>query len=273
MGDAADPSGSDENPRRQVLVTVPVGAVIHRLARVTSTNDVARDLARDGAPHGTAVVAEEQTSGRGTKGRVWHSPPGLGLYASFILRFPDLGPASAFHFLPLAAGLAAADAVWEAAGIEARLKWPNDLVLGRRKLGGILAESVSTGSSPGFAVVGVGINVGHGERDFPEGLRQSSTSLCLAGGRPADKEGVFAALCRTLDNWYNSLIRGEKDAIARAFGDRAAFSPGDPVRVTTGAGSFPGTYRGLDAEGRLLAERRGRTETVSVDDIRDLDWV
>lgn len=253
-------------------MTVAIGAVVHRLAKATSTNDVARDLARDGAAHGTAVVAEEQTGGRGTKGRFWHSPPGLGLYASFVLRFPDLGPASAFHFLPLAAGLAAVDAVREAAGIEVRLKWPNDLVRERLKLGGVLAESVSTGSAPGFAVVGVGINVNHGGQDFPEGLRRSATSLRLAGGRPVDKEGVFAALCRTLDNWYNPLIRGDKEQIAKAFEDRAAFSPGDPVRVTTGAGTFPAAYRGLDAEGRLLAERRGRTEVVSVGDIRGLDW-
>lgn len=250
---------------------MPLGIVLHRLATVSSTNDAARDLAREGAPHGTAVVAEEQTKGRGTKGRAWHSPPGLGLYVSFVLRFPAGGPGPSFHLLPLAAGVAAADAVLAASGIEARLKWPNDLVQDRRKLGGILVESVSTGSDTGFAVVGVGVNVGHGKGDFPEELRPRVTSLHLAGGRPTDRDAVFTALCRTLDNWYNVLIRGEAAPIVEAFEDRAVFSRGDPILVTTGSGSFRGVYRGLDARGRLLVGRRGRTEPVLLDDILGLE--
>ena len=249
---------------------MPLGTVVHRLEVAPSTNDAARDLARDGAPHGTAVIAEEQTRGRGTKGRAWHSPRGPGLYVSFVLRFA--GPGPAFPLLPLAAGLAAVDAVREAAHIEARLKWPNDLVWERRKLGGVLAESVSAGASPAFAVVGVGINVGHDSSDFPEDLRPRSTSLRMIGGRPAGKEALFGALCRSLDNWYNALIRGEKDAIVKAFEDRAAFSPGDPVLVTTAAETFIATYAGIDGEGRMMIRRRDAEEIVALDDIRGLDW-
>lgn len=250
---------------------MPLGTVVHKLGTVSSTNDAARDLAREGAAHGTAVLAEEQTRGRGTKGRLWHSPPGMGLYVSFVLRFPPQGPGPLFHLLPLAAGVAVADAVLAASGIEVRLKWPNDLVRDGRKLGGILVESVSTGSGPAFAVVGVGINVGHRAEDFPEELRLRASSLDLIGGRPTDKDAVFAALCRALDNWYNAIIRGEPGPIIKAFEDRAAFAPGDLVRVTTGSGPFQGVYRGLDDRGRLLVGRRGRTEPVALDDILGLE--
>ncbi|MFO7734117.1 MAG: hypothetical protein R6X21_10770, partial [Candidatus Aminicenantes bacterium] len=95
---------------------MPLGTVVHKLGTVSSTNDAARDLAREGAAHGTAVLAEEQTRGRGTKGRLWHSPPGMGLSVSFVLPFPPQSPGPLFHLLPLAAGVAAADAVLAASG-------------------------------------------------------------------------------------------------------------------------------------------------------------
>src|SRR4030042_3747665 len=162
---------------------MPLGTIVYRRDRVDSTNDVARELALAGADHGTAVVAGEQTRGRGTKGRVWHSPPGLGLYASFILRGPGAGPVPFLHLLPLAAGLAASDAVLAGAGVAVRLKWPNDLVYDGKKLGGILSEGVSGGPAGDFAVVGGGITVDHVPGDFPADLRASSTSLRIIGGR------------------------------------------------------------------------------------------
>src|SRR5512142_2739373 len=99
---------------------MPFCAVVHRVESVSSTNDVARNLAQEGAAHGTAVLAREQTRGRGTKGRSWHSPAGLGLYASFILRGSEGIPVPSPHLLPLAVGLAVADAILEAAEIETR---------------------------------------------------------------------------------------------------------------------------------------------------------
>ncbi len=250
---------------------MPVGTVVHRLESVGSTNDAARLLALAGAAHGTAVVADEQTLGRGTRGRSWHSPRGLGLYASFILRGTVDGPVPSLHLLPLAAGLAASDAVLTAAGIEVRLKWPNDLVHDGKKLGGILSEGVSGATGGDFAVVGVGINVGHGVRDFSEDLRASSTSLRLLAGRAVTIEPVFDALCRALDCWYNALARGEKGSVVRTFGARLAFPPGVSIRVATPAGTFTGLCRGLDEEGRLLVERDGAAGTVALDAVLSLD--
>jgi BirA family transcriptional regulator, biotin operon repressor / biotin---[acetyl-CoA-carboxylase] ligase len=251
---------------------VAFGTIVHRLASVGSTNDAARDLALAGAAHGTAVVAREQTCGRGTKGRAWHSPAGLGLYASFVVRGAAGGPVPFPHLLPLAAGLAAADAISALALIQVSLKWPNDLVFGGRKLGGILSEAVTGASEGDFAVVGIGVNVGHGRDDLPDGLGDTATSLRLAGGAAeATVEALFEVLCRTFDSWYNALARGEKGRIVAAAEARLAFQPGRAVRVTTAEATFEAVCRGLDAEGRLVVDRGGEAGTAVLDAVLGLE--
>ena len=252
---------------------MPLGATVHRLGTVLSTNDTARALALEGAAHGTAVLAAEQTRGKGTRGRTWHSPANLGLYASFILRGPGGGPVPFLHLIPLAAGLAASDAVREAAGVETVLKWPNDIVHGGRKLGGILCEGQSYGASGNFTVIGVGLNIGHGPEDFPDGLRASSTSVKLAGGRAVTVDAVFDALCRALDRWYNVLARGDKEAVIGTFEARPAFPPGTAVRIETAAGTFEAEYRGLDAEGRLVVVRGGGAGAIALDSVLAFDRI
>jgi BirA family biotin operon repressor/biotin-[acetyl-CoA-carboxylase] ligase len=249
------------------------GIILHRLDSVTSTNDAARALARVGAEHGTAVVAEEQTRGRGTKGRSWHSPRGRGLYVSFILRWNDPEEfGGSFPLLPLAAGLAAADAVLDSAGVSPGLKWPNDLVWEKKKLGGILTESVFRDKGPGFAVVGIGVNVNHAAVDFPGDLAGTATSLLLITGRPTDRERLLSGLCRSLESWYNSLIHGGRDGVIRSYEDRMAFSPGSRVRVSTTRADVTGIYRGLAPEGHLRLEREGPPLLVSFEEIQGLDW-
>jgi BirA family biotin operon repressor/biotin-[acetyl-CoA-carboxylase] ligase len=252
---------------------MPVGDIVHRLKSVSSTNDAARELALAGAAHGTAVIAEEQTRGRGTRGKAWHSPPGLGLYASFIFRGPGGGAVPSPHLVPLAAGLAASDAVQAASGVAVKLKWPNDLVHDGMKLGGILSEGVSGGADGGFAIVGIGINVGHGPADFPAALRASSTSLRLIGTKTTTIAAVFDRLCRALHCWYNALARGERGLVIGTFEDRMAFPSGGPIRVTTAEGTFTGVCRGLDADGRLVVERDGAAGTVALDAVLGLDGV
>jgi BirA family biotin operon repressor/biotin-[acetyl-CoA-carboxylase] ligase len=249
---------------------MPLGAIVHRLESVPSTNDAARALAEQGAAHGTAVLAVEQTRGRGTKGRVWHSPAGLGLYASFILRGPGGGAVPFPHLIPLAAGLAASDAVRAASGVETRLKWPNDVTHDGKKLGGILSEGVCGGPGGDFAVVGIGLNVGHGPGDFPSELRASSTSVKIAAGRAVTVEAVWSALCDALDRWYNVLARGDKEAVIMAFEARSAFLWGTGLKVETADGVFRAEYRGLDTEGRLVVARGG-AGTVALDAVLKLE--
>jgi BirA family biotin operon repressor/biotin-[acetyl-CoA-carboxylase] ligase len=243
---------------------MPVGDIVHRLESVPSTNDAARALAFQGVAHGTVIVAGEQTRGRGTKGRAWHSPTGLGLYASFILRGHGAGPLPFPHLIPLAAGLAASDSVHEAAGFEPRLKWPNDVLYEGKKLGGILSEAVSGTAGGDFAVVGVGLNVGHGPSDFPEELRGAATSIRLAIGRAVAVEALLGALCRGLERWYNVLARGKPETVVRAFEARSAFPPGTALRIETAEGAFEADYRRLDTNGRLVVERRDGRGTVAL---------
>lgn len=202
--------------------------IIHRVETCASTNDAARDLAAAGAPEGTVVVAGGQTAGRGTKGRSWHSAPGLGLYVSFLLR-----PASTdITVLPLAAGLAARDAVESSHGLSARLRWPNDILFDGRKLGGVLCESSITGGRPEFAILGIGLDVNHGPGDFPVDLRDTAISIGGALGRPADPGRLFDALLVAVGSRLEALARGETGGLIRAFNDQSIFQPGDPVWIS-----------------------------------------
>lgn len=221
-------------------------------------------MARAGAPEGTVVTADEQTAGRGTKGRAWHSARGKGLYVSVILR-----PRSAsMALLPLAAGLAARDAVATVCGLEALLRWPNDLVVGGRKLGGILCEAAFLGSLPEYAILGTGLNIYHEDGDFPAELRPAAISISGAGGRPIEREALLAELLAQTALRAAMLERGAVDArnaggpgprgpagaaeMIADFERYSAFRPGDPIEVLAGDETVRGAYRGLDPDGALV---------------------
>jgi BirA family biotin operon repressor/biotin-[acetyl-CoA-carboxylase] ligase len=214
---------------------------------VPSTNDAAKALARAGAPAGTVVTASAQTGGRGTKGRAWDSPPGLGLYVSVVLR----PPAEAVALLPLAAGLAALAAVEKSAGVRARLQWPNDLLWEGRKLGGILCESGFLGADFDFSVVGIGINIGQGDDDFPIALRGKAISLRLAAGRPVAVGAVLDALLPALEEWTGRLAAEGGAAIAAAFSARAVPGIGEEIVLDCGEGPFRARYEGIAPDGAL----------------------
>lgn len=255
---------------------MPAPRTVLHVVRCGSTMDEARALAQSGAADGSVVVADAQDRGRGTKGRSWLSLPGLGLYASYLLR-PRRGEVLRLDLLPLAAGLAARDALRAAAGVEARLKWPNDLVLGRLKIGGVLCESTSRGGAPRHAIVGVGLNLGHGAEDFPPELRPLATSVRLAAGAAPDRDAVLSALIAALDRWTGALRRGERDAIIESSAAAMAFTPGDKVVLSDATGSFAGVWRGLAADGRFVVEREGASEpgaaaVFGAGDVRALDW-
>ena len=147
------------------------------LAETASTNDVAREWALAGAPDGALVVAARQTRGRGRRERIWDSPAGSGLYASFVLR-PD-GPAEQAPNLAIVAGMAAFRALDKAGVKDLRIKWPNDVLAGGKKICGVLVEPRLGAGRIEFAVAGIGINVGQGAGDFPPNLRLPATSCRL----------------------------------------------------------------------------------------------
>ena len=168
---------------------------LHFSPATDSTNSDALAAARSGAPNGSVFLADEQRAGRGRGDHAWHSAAGVGLYVSVLLRPPI--PAARLPLLPLAAGLAAAEAIRAVAGLAVDLRWPNDLLIGSRKVGGILVESKISDGSVDFAVVGIGINV-H-QSAFAADLTTPATSLDLEAGRRVSRQLLLVALLKSLE--------------------------------------------------------------------------
>lgn len=203
-----------------------IGSPRIHLRRVNSTNEFARALAGAGAPHGTLVTAREQTGGRGRQGRAWTAPPGQALLCSLVVREPP-------RLLPLTAGAAVAATV----GAQARVKWPNDVLVDGRKVSGILVEARP---QQGWAVVGIGINVAVRVEELPSQLRERAGTLGLA---PGAVEGCLERLLEALGRW----LAASEDEILAFVRSRDALL-GRPVRWAGGAG----TGAGVDGEGRLV---------------------
>lgn len=183
---------------------------IHWYDTIRSTNTRAKELAAQGAPHGTVLIADSQSGGRGRMGRSFQSPGGVGVYMSVILR-PQCQPDQLMH-LTCAAAVAAREAVENACGLRPGIKWTNDLVWGLRKIAGILTELVIL---PGqvCAVVGIGINCCQEEGDFPEEIRGMAGSLAMATGKRIDRAKVAAELIRSLEGMDRQLLSGQTQMI------------------------------------------------------------
>ncbi len=226
-----------------------IGAVRVRLARTGSTNTVALDRARRGAAEGLVVTAEEQTRGRGRRGRTWHSPRGAGLWFSVLLR-PER-PVVVAQALTFLGAVAVARAVRARLKLPVALKWPNDLLLEGRKVGGVLTECSIEGGTIRHAVIGVGINVNLPRAAFPEDLRSVATSLSAEAGRRVARVGLLARILAEMDARYSVLLRrGPAPLVAEA----RALMPmaGRIVRVQAHDRVLEGTVRGLDDDGALL---------------------
>lgn len=222
------------------------GYRLRAVARTSSTQDLGRVAARAGAAPGWCVVAEEQTAGRGRQGRLWTAPPGSALLISIVLRCR--GP---LGWLPLAAGVAVAEAIEAVSGVGARLKWPNDVLdASGGKLAGLLAEvEPAPGSSAGTPVVlGVGVNVA--VDTFPRGVRGSSLHRVSAGPPPA-REALLGAMLTALARRAAQVDAGEIARVERAWLDRAV-GIGDTVVVDGPAGRVSGVALGVDGDGALL---------------------
>jgi BirA family biotin operon repressor/biotin-[acetyl-CoA-carboxylase] ligase len=224
----SDPGPHDQLRDRE-RVTLGVPRIHYRT--VDSTNARARELGERGAPHGTLVTAAEQTAGRGRQGRSWAAAAGRALLCSLVLRHPP-------RLLPLAIGLAVADEV----GDQARVKWPNDVLLGGRKVAGILIEGRP---QEGWAVAGIGLNVAMHESDFPRELRDQAGGL---GRTPSDVEPTLARLLDALDRW----IAAPAEEVLAAMRERDALR-GRHVRWAGGEGEGAG----VDDEGRLVVSVNG----------------
>ena len=231
-----------------------------------STNTDALNAGRTDAPHGSSYFADEQSLGRGRGNHGWHSPAGDGLYVSVLLR-PQWA-ARRLPLLPLAAGLAAAQAVSAAAGLTIDLRWPNDLLIGSRKVGGILVEAKTEGDRVAFAVVGIGINV-H-QTEFDPGLATAGTSLALETTRLVSRQLLLVELLLHLADETESLTDPATAARIPARLEAAStWVRGKRVDVH-GPQLCTGVTQGLDAHGFLLVRTAGGLVTVQTGGIREL---
>ena len=230
-----------------LLGTDWVGRAWRHVARCGSTNDEAARWAKEGAPAGAGVTADEQSSGRGRRGRRWHSPPGESLYFSVVLR-PSLPPI-AVPPITLAAGVAVAETLARF-DVEPALKWPNDLLLGGKKVAGILTEMSSARDRVEHLVVGIGVNLA--AREFPDELRAVATSLRLErrASAPVDR-GVFAAtLCERLEVWIDRFVEDGAPAVVEGWKRFAPFF-GQRLRVSAGSSTLEGVAEDIEPDGAL----------------------
>lgn len=237
---------------------------LRHLEEVDSTNRYLLDEARQGAAEGVVAVADHQTAGRGRLGRTWEAPPRASLLVSVLLR-PDLEPARS-HLATMAAGVAMVEAVWLTAGFTPSLKWPNDLVVGDRKLAGMLSEAELRDGRLDALVVGIGVNVNWDE--FPPELAGTAVACNQVAGHPVDRAALLGAFLERLDDRYATLLRpGGDEAVLGEYRQRCS-TIGREVRVELADDeSLEGTATGVDDAGRLDVETRDGVTPVAVGDV------
>ncbi|MBN1829984.1 MAG: biotin--[acetyl-CoA-carboxylase] ligase [Deltaproteobacteria bacterium] len=247
--EAADLLSSAELSR--ALVATAIGRKIFSIPRTESTNKIAKELAADGAPDGTIVVAEEQTAGRGRRGRFWFSPVRLGIYCSFLLR-PTLTPAQAPQ-LTLLAAVALAEAITDVTQLNVTIKWPNDIEADGRKIAGILTE-ISTGMDLiDYVVVGTGINVNIPRDAFPQEISERASSLLAETRRTYSRTSILQAYVERFDRNYRLLgVAGFAPILARW--KELSSIIGKRVLIDAVSSTVEGTVKDIGADGVLLLE-------------------
>lgn len=224
-----------------------------------STNQTAKMLAEQGASHGTLVVAERQVSGRGRRGRPWHSPKGSGIWMSILLR-PQIHPMSA-SMLTLVAAMAVYDAI--SSRVEGcAIKWPNDIVIDGRKVCGILTEMSSELDNIHYVVIGIGINVN--TDDFPEDIASVAASMHVITGTYYKRAEIIADIWKSFEKYYDLFVQTENLALMVDAYNQRLVNMDRRVLIEERGHQYEGTARGIDAEGALLVERDDGTTTAVI---------
>jgi BirA family biotin operon repressor/biotin-[acetyl-CoA-carboxylase] ligase len=233
----------------QLGTTQVIGRDIRVFQETTSTNDVVEKLARDGVKEGVAVFAESQTRGRGRLGRHWLSPPNKGLWFSILLR-PDLRPMEATR-LTVASATAMRRAIHEQTGLKPEIKWPNDILVGGRKLAGILTELSAELDRIKYVILGIGVDVNLNPGEFPADLRPVATSLKAELGKAVSRPQLAVAALRELDRDYARLISGRFAEIATEW-EAHCSTLGHNLVIRTGERQIRGRAESLGEDGALL---------------------
>jgi BirA family biotin operon repressor/biotin-[acetyl-CoA-carboxylase] ligase len=235
------------------------GCRIHHLYKTDSTMNEAARLAVAGSPHGTLVVAEEQTAGRGRLGHTWVSEPSVGLYFTLLAR-PPLAP-NAAPILTLVTGIAVAESLADASGLAMDLRWPNDVLSNGKKCAGILVEMTAEPDRIEHVLIGVGINVN--QERIPAGLEAEATSLRIERGQSFSRLEILVGVLKRLEHHYNRLLQEGPQVIVERFTEISSYARGKRVKVLDSKDGLTGVTAGLTPEGVLLVRRDdGRTERV-----------
>lgn len=222
---------------------------IEKELEVESTNDLVLERARSGEPEGLVICARTQTKGRGRRGRTWYSPPEQGLYFSSLLRPPT--KAEEIPLISLIVGIAAADGLMKCGACSVGLKWPNDLRINRKKVGGILCEFENfEGPSPAV-VAGVGINLHSPPDKYPESFRSEATSLESEGCKNIDADSALNLILEQLELWYQSFLEQKFVPIKNRW-EELCDHIGQEIQVSSADGAVPGKAVGLNDKGCLI---------------------
>jgi len=239
----------------------------HHFLRTDSTNRVAMELGYAGEPEGAVILAEEQTAGRGRAGRSWHSERAAGIYVTLLLR-PKISPVLA-PLLTMMAGLSAHTAIQAQTGLQPDVKWPNDLILNGKKVGGILTEMHAETTLVRFVIVGIGINVN--QENFPSELSRVATSLRVETGKNQSRLELLARLLREFETDYNRFLHDGSSSVTERFTQISSYALGKKVRVTNGNETYVGVTAGLRPEGLLQVQREdGAVVTVFAGDVAEI---
>lgn len=243
----------------QGLKTKTMGQTIYFYEETDTTNNRARELALEGAPEGTLVVAEKQTAGRGRRGKVWESPLGTGIWMSLVLR-PQIAPAEA-SVLTLLCGLATAEAIEAETGLSAGIKWPNDILINGKKAVGILTEMDCEMSEVHFVIPGIGINVN--TASFPPEIAEIATSLYLECGKTVSRRRLVHRVLERLEEHYETFLRTGSFAAMLEDYRKHCITLGKEVHVL-GREPFFAEALDITPEGELLVRRadNGKEEVV-----------
>lgn len=243
-----------------------IGREIIFLPEVDSTNRQAREQCLRGAKEGAVILAESQSAGKGRLGRQWQSPAGANLYASIILR-PSVSPALAPQ-IPLLAGVAGANALARATGLDARLKWPNDIFVHGKKVAGILSEMEGESNRIRFIILGVGVNVNWPKEEIPPDLREIATSLRAEAGREFPRAEVAAGFFEELEREYGLFLKEGFSPRLREEWNRLSWVNLKWATVTMMEKKIEGQVLGLDSDGALLLmDREGRIQRFVAGDV------
>lgn len=241
----------NKNELLSLRKTVWIGQKMECFDVIGSTNTTAMQMAEEGAPHGTLVVADRQDSGKGRRGRSWVMPAGIAIAMSIILKPEELLPGNA-PMLTLVSALAVAGAIREQTGLKAAIKWPNDIVIDGKKVCGILTEMSTQIDYINHIVVGIGINV-HNEQ-FPEELIDRATSLYMASGKHFSRAALVEAVCESFEHYYEIFMRTQDLSGLQAEYDSWMVNKDRQVCILDPRGEYEGKALGITEHGELLVE-------------------